>query len=71
MRGTLRNLQLIYTIYEKNISLLREEKFFTLFENLVGKAVKAAELLVDLKEDHSKLLHINQELNTLDHESCF
>jgi uncharacterized protein Yka (UPF0111/DUF47 family) len=56
-------------IYEKNISLLREKKFFSLFDNLAGKAVKAAELLVDLKEDHSKLPHISQELNTLEDEA--
>ncbi len=56
-------------VYEKNISLLREKKFFTLFENLAGKAVEAAELLVDLKEDHSKLPQISQELNTLEEEA--
>ena len=56
-------------IYEKNISLLREKKFFSLFENIAGKAVEAAELLMELKEDSSKLPQISQELNTLEDEA--
>nr|QNO55236.1 hypothetical protein MHJDHPNH_00038 [Methanosarcinales archaeon ANME-1 ERB7] len=56
-------------IYEKNISLLREKKFFSLFENLAGKAVEAAELLMELKEDSSKLPQISQELNRLEDEA--
>jgi len=56
-------------IYEKNISLLREKKFFSLFENLAGKAVEAAELLVELKEDYSTLSQISQVLNTLEDEA--
>ncbi|MEA2051649.1 MAG: hypothetical protein U9O90_02355, partial [Euryarchaeota archaeon] len=56
-------------MYEKNLSLLREKKFFSLFDNLAEKAVEAAELLVYLKEDHSKLPHISQELNTLEDEA--
>ena len=56
-------------LYEKNISLLREEKFFSLFENLAVKAVEAAELLVELKGDYSKLPQISQELNTLEDDA--
>ena len=56
-------------VYEKNISLLREKKFFSLFENLAGKAVEAAELLVELKEDYSTLSQISQVLNTLEDEA--
>jgi len=56
-------------VYEKNISLLREKKFFGLFENLAGKAVEATELLGELKEDHSKLSQISQVLNTLEDEA--
>ncbi len=56
-------------LYEKNISLLREKKFFSLFENLAEKAVEAAELLVDLKSDYSKLSHISQELNMLEDDA--
>ncbi len=56
-------------VYEKNISLLREKKFFSLFDNLAGKAVEAAELLVELKEDYSTLSQISQVLNTLEGEA--
>lgn len=56
-------------VYEKNTSLLREKKFFSLFENLAGKAVEAAELLVELKEDSPKLSQISQELNMLEDEA--
>ncbi|KAF5433825.1 hypothetical protein C5S35_15625 [Candidatus Methanophagaceae archaeon] len=56
-------------LYEKNISLLREKKFFSLFDNLAEKAVEAAELLVDLKGDYSKLSHISQELNMLEDDA--
>ena len=56
-------------VYEKNISLLREKKFFSLFENLAGKAVEAAELLEELKEDSPKLSQISQKLNTLEDEA--
>ncbi len=56
-------------IYEKNISLLREKNFFGLFENLAGKAVEAAELLEELKEEYSKLSQISQELNMLEDEA--
>jgi uncharacterized protein Yka (UPF0111/DUF47 family) len=56
-------------VYEKNISLLREKKFFSLFENLAGKAEEAAELLVELKEDYSTLSQISQVLNALEDEA--
>ena len=56
-------------VYEKNISLLREKKYFSLFENLAWKAVEAAELLEELKADHSKLSPISQELDTLEDEA--
>ena len=56
-------------VYEKNVSLLREKKFFSLFENLAGKVVEAAELLVELKEDYSTLSQISQVLNTLEDEA--
>ena len=56
-------------LYEKNVSLLREKKFFGLFENLAGKAVEAAELLMELKEDYTTLSQISQELNTLENEA--
>ncbi len=56
-------------IYEKNISLLREKKYFSLFENLAGKAVEAAELLEELKANFSTLSQISQELNTLEDEA--
>jgi len=56
-------------LYETNISLLREKKFFSLFDNLAEKAVDAAELLVDLKGDYSKLSHISQELNMLEDDA--
>ena len=56
-------------IYEKNISLLREKKFFGLFENLAGKAVEAAELLEELRANYSTLSQISQELNTLEDEA--
>jgi uncharacterized protein Yka (UPF0111/DUF47 family) len=56
-------------IYEKNISLLREKKFFSLFENLAEKAVEATELLEELKTNYSALSQISQELNTLEDEA--
>nr|QNO51560.1 hypothetical protein FJOHDBIG_00008 [Methanosarcinales archaeon ANME-1 ERB6] len=56
-------------VYEKNISLLREKKFFSLFENLAGKAVEAAELLGELKANYSTLSQISQELNMLEDEA--
>jgi hypothetical protein len=56
-------------IYEKSISLLREKKFFSLFENLAGKAVEAADLLEELKANYSTLSQISQELNTLEDDA--
>ena len=49
--------------------LPREKKFFDLFEDLAGKAVEAAELLVALGENYSNLLSISEQLEELEGEA--
>ncbi len=49
--------------------LPRERKFFDLFENLAGKAVEAAELLVELGVNYSELPQISEQLKELEEEA--
>jgi len=49
--------------------LPRERKFFDLFEELADKAVEAAELLVELGADYSKLSRISVQLEELEGEA--
>ncbi|MBA7516222.1 hypothetical protein ES705_08268 [subsurface metagenome] len=49
--------------------LPREKKFFVLFEDLAGKAVEAAELLVELGVKYSRLPQISEQLKELEEEA--
>ncbi|MGB2727154.1 MAG: DUF47 family protein [Halobacteriota archaeon] len=49
--------------------LPREKKFFDLFEDLAGKAVDAAALLVELGVNYSELPQISEQLKELEEEA--
>ncbi|MBC8521747.1 MAG: DUF47 family protein [Methanomicrobia archaeon] len=49
--------------------LPREKKFFDLFEDLAGKAVEAAALLVELGVNYSELPQISEQLKELEEEA--
>jgi len=49
--------------------LPREKIFFDLFEDLAGKAVEAAELLVELGVNYSELPQISEQLKALEEEA--
>ncbi len=57
------------SVLHKMTFLPHERKFFDLFEELTDKAVEAAELLVELGADYSKLSQISAQLEELEGEA--
>ena len=57
------------SVLHKMTFLPHERKFFDLFEELTDKAVEAAELLVELGADYSKLSQISEQLGVLEGEA--
>ncbi|RJS73603.1 DUF47 family protein [Methanophagales archaeon] len=57
------------SVLHKMTFLPHERKFFDLFEELTEKAVEAAELLVGLGVDYSKLSQISAQLEVLEGEA--
>jgi len=68
-RGAMTKLLVLNSVLHKMTFLPREKKFFSLFEELAEKAVEAAELLMDLEADYSKLPQISAQLEELEGEA--
>jgi len=68
-KGVVPRALVLNSVLHKMTFLPHERKFFDLFEDLAEKAVEAAELLVGLGADYSKLSQISEQLEELEGEA--
>lgn len=68
-KGVVPRALVLNSVLHKMTFLPHERKFFDLFEELTDKAVEAAELLVELGADYSKLSQISEQLEVLEGEA--
>ncbi len=68
-KGVVPRALVLNSVLHKMTFLPHERKFFDLFEELADKAVEAAELLVGLGADYSKLSQISEQLGVLEGEA--
>jgi len=68
-KGVVPRALVLNSVLHKMTFLPHEKKFFDLFEDLADKAVEAAELLVGLGADYSKLSQISAQLEVLEGEA--
>ncbi len=68
-KGVVQRALVLNSVLHKMTFLPHERKFFDLFEELADKAVVAAELLVGLGDNYSKLSQISKQLEVLEGEA--